>query len=393
MNITARKVLTACSLGIATICTLPATKAHAQYDNQYISYNDFYQDLAPYGQWIDDPTYGYVWSPNVDGSFRPYYSDGYWAMTDYGNTWVSNYAWGWACFHYGRWTYDSYYGWLWIPGNDWGPAWVSWRSGDGYYGWAPLGPGYNFDASVGYSCPSDWWVFIPPQYIYGGNYYHYWYGPRGNSEIIHNTEIINNTYVYNHVTYVTGPRAHEVEEYTHKPVQVFKINNSNNPSTRVHDGTIRMYRPAQVSQAPKVNGQRPTPPNLVNAPQRVRTPQAMNTGQPATPQFRDDMNRTKPQQTTPGTGFNQTAEPVRPTRTDNNPYEWDNKQPERPATQPAPPPNNVRPEPQPQQQQPEPQRQPAQQPQFPRNEMPRDVQPGRATPSPRPAPSPRPGRR
>ncbi len=168
--------------------------AKAQYDNTYVSYNDFYQELAPYGQWIDAPQYGYVWSPNVDGDFRPYYTSGHWVMTEYGNTWVSDFPWGWACFHYGRWTYDTYYGWLWIPGTDWGPAWVSWRYGDGFYGWAPLGPGYT-DFTSDYACPNDWWIFIPPQYMYSGNYYRYWYGPKGNSQLVHNTEFIKYCHV------------------------------------------------------------------------------------------------------------------------------------------------------------------------------------------------------
>src|ERR1700749_3701227 len=62
----------------------------------------FYDELSPYGQWIDYPDYGYVWQPNVDADFRPYETNGYWAYSDYGWTWVSNYSWGWATFHYGR---------------------------------------------------------------------------------------------------------------------------------------------------------------------------------------------------------------------------------------------------------------------------------------------------
>ena len=219
-----KRVLSIVSLSLFFTFCLPAQKASAQYDDAYISYNNFYENLAPYGIWIDDPQYGYVWSPEVDGSFRPYYTNGHWVMTDYGNTWISDYPWGWACFHYGRWIFDSYYGWLWIPGSNWGPAWVSWRFGEGYYGWAPLGPGYEFGSSSynEYNCPNDWWVFIPPQYLYTGNYYRYWYGPHSNSTILHNTVFINNTYENNHNTYVSGPRVRDVEQVTGKPVQIGK---------------------------------------------------------------------------------------------------------------------------------------------------------------------------
>ena len=49
----------------------------------------FYEALSPYGQWMYDKTYGYVWTPS-DKKFRPYYTNGYWVMTEHGSTWVSN---------------------------------------------------------------------------------------------------------------------------------------------------------------------------------------------------------------------------------------------------------------------------------------------------------------
>ncbi|MCW3121732.1 MAG: hypothetical protein JWQ38_1224, partial [Flavipsychrobacter sp.] len=281
------RILVALALVVFFIFGTPVTRVNAQYEDTYVSYNDFYQNLAPYGQWIDDPKYGYVWSPNVDASFRPYYTNGHWVMTDYGNTWLSDYQWGWACFHYGRWTYDNYYGWLWIPGSEWGPAWVSWREGEGYYGWAPLSPDYNFSAKAAdYYCPNDWWVFIPPQYVYTGNYYHYWYGPRGNSTIIKNTHHIRNTYENNHVTYVTGPNVTQVQQTIHQPVQVYKLTNSSNLNTRMHNNVIKMYRPAQISPSNTINGQRVTPPNVVAAPQPVSKPQSTNGRTAATPEYK-----------------------------------------------------------------------------------------------------------
>ena len=115
----------------------PIKQTKAQFSAS-ISFGVFYDELEPYGQWIDDPQYGYVWVPDVGPGFRPYYTGGHWVMTRYGSMWVSDYDWGWAPFHYGRWVYSPYYGWSWIPDYDWGPAWVSWRSGGCYYGWAPL---------------------------------------------------------------------------------------------------------------------------------------------------------------------------------------------------------------------------------------------------------------
>jgi len=113
------------------------------------SFQLFYDELSPYGMWVDYPNYGYVWIPNVDPGFSPYATNGRWIYTDDGWTWVSDYPWGWATFHYGRWDYDNAYGWLWVPDNEWGPAWVSWRRSPGYYGWAPMRPGVSINIAFG----------------------------------------------------------------------------------------------------------------------------------------------------------------------------------------------------------------------------------------------------
>lgn len=53
----------------------------------------FYDELSPYGNWMNSPQYGYVWVPNVAPGFTPYGTNGYWAYTEDGWTWISNYAW------------------------------------------------------------------------------------------------------------------------------------------------------------------------------------------------------------------------------------------------------------------------------------------------------------
>ena len=110
------------------------------YDPQ--AYSQFQTELDPYGAWDYDNSYGYVWSPAasiVGAGFSPYATRGHWALTEYGWTWVSDWNWGWAPFHYGRWITRAGR-WSWVPGSMWGPAWVSWRSGNGYVGWSPLPP-------------------------------------------------------------------------------------------------------------------------------------------------------------------------------------------------------------------------------------------------------------
>jgi hypothetical protein len=226
----------------------PVHKANAQ-PGVSVSFQTFYDALSPHGQWIDDPENGYVWSPRGVGSdFRPYYSGGNWAMTDYGNTWVSDYPWGWAPFHYGRWAYSPFYGWLWVPGTTWGPAWVHWRGGGGNYGWAPMGPGVNININIGgggYYPQSNWWTFVPCNRIYHrGGYGRYWRGANYNNTYINNTTIINNTYVYNNNTYITGPRRREVERTTGQRVNVYNVRNDNTPGrSRIDGRNLNVYRP------------------------------------------------------------------------------------------------------------------------------------------------------
>jgi len=134
----------------------------------------FYEDLNEGGDWFEHPRHGYVWSPDVDRSWRPY-SRGRWIYTsEYGWFWDSDEAFGWAVYHYGRWGFDEADGWYWVPGRRWGPAWVAWRYGDEYAGWAPLPPGAIWSAELGIVYNNDFhvsvrydpfWIFVRPRYI------------------------------------------------------------------------------------------------------------------------------------------------------------------------------------------------------------------------------------
>ncbi len=116
-----------------------------------ISLDVFYDNLDPYGTWVETDDYGYVWHPrDVDESWRPY-SDGRWVYTDAGWTWNSDEPYGWAVYHYGRWANLDQVGWVWVPGTQWGPAWVSWRHNPKYVGWAPLPPEAEFREDTGFS--------------------------------------------------------------------------------------------------------------------------------------------------------------------------------------------------------------------------------------------------
>ena len=43
----------------------------ASAQGSYFSYQVFYDQLSPYGQWVDFPRYGYVWIPDARPDFIP----------------------------------------------------------------------------------------------------------------------------------------------------------------------------------------------------------------------------------------------------------------------------------------------------------------------------------
>lgn len=123
----------------------------------------FYSSLKPYGEWIYVDNDFLVWKPfGVHRHWKPYF-EGRWVWTRYGWYWDSYEPFGWAVYHYGRWIYDDFYGWLWIPDYQWAPAWVEWRYNDYYIGWAPLPPYAEFRIDFGIHFSVSW---------HSG--YHYW---------------------------------------------------------------------------------------------------------------------------------------------------------------------------------------------------------------------------
>jgi hypothetical protein len=170
--------------------------------------------------------------------------------------WFSDEPWAWAAYHYGRWTYNPYYGWVWIPGYEWAPAWVSWRTGGGYYGWAPLGPGQQYGGYYDY--PDNYWVFVNPNYLY--NPYVYNYYERGDmGSYVRRTEYVRyqdqdgehggrrrgDSYGSGGgATRYYGPRREDIERETGQPVQVYRVSNARSAGEgRMGGNEINIYRP------------------------------------------------------------------------------------------------------------------------------------------------------
>jgi len=212
------------SVFLSLMCS-ERTKAQGDY----VSFNVFYNDLSPYGQWIDYPGLGKVWLPDAGSDFVPYSTSGHWDLSNYGWAWVSDYDWGWAPFHYGRWDYNNRYGWIWIPG---------------YYGWAPLGSGLTINISFGreYNNPNDHWIFVRERDFNRPNLRNYIISDNSRSTILQSSSVIRRVSVDNdqHKSYISGPSRGDVQKATGKkfnPVMVRdngKSDNQGNQQLRIN---------------------------------------------------------------------------------------------------------------------------------------------------------------
>jgi hypothetical protein len=220
-------------------------QASAQRD--HVSYQIFYDQLSPYGQWIEYPNYGHVWIPDAGRGFAPYASDGYWIHTRYGWTWMSEYNWGWAPFHYGRWDYDSFYGWFWVPGYEWGPSWVNWRSANGYYGWQPMRPGYGVYSGFynNHYNNFDHWTFVRQNDFGRSDIYNYYVNRSDYPRIIENSSIIDNTVQERRrqVYYISGPDRRDVERISGNRVRSVTLRDTDTPGQQLDNNRLQLYRP------------------------------------------------------------------------------------------------------------------------------------------------------
>ncbi len=161
----------------------------------------FYTELAPYGSWIEVDYGVVVWRPTIIRTNWMPYNVGRWVWTYDGWYWDSYEPFGHITYHYGRWYYDDYYGWLWYPDYEWAPAWVEWRYDNNYIGWAPLHPYAVFSVSVGifftsvYYTPYYHWHFVNYNYFCDPYVYHYYVEP-GYKYRIHSGTKYRHDYTY-----------------------------------------------------------------------------------------------------------------------------------------------------------------------------------------------------
>jgi len=237
-----------------------------------VSVNFFYDNLNG-GNWYEVADYGYVWQPDAatNPDWRPY-TDGYWAYTDVGWTWVSYEDFGWATYHYGRWIRLEDYGWCWVPGYEWGPAWVSWRTGGDYIGWAPLPPAGGREivyesrpigghVDVDFGIGPAYYNFIDIRYIGEpvliGHYYPY----TQNVVYVNNTVNVTNITYNNSIVYNYGPDYTVLSRYSTRPIQRLKLERTNiDPLQAVKSGNVTKVQGDKLVLAAPLKVQKPATP-------------------------------------------------------------------------------------------------------------------------------------
>ena len=247
------------------IMALMATASHLAAQEMRIEY--FYDKLSPYGHWAGMDELGWVWQPtNIGTNWRPY-SDGSWVYTNEGWSFNSSAAWSWAAYHYGRWSFQGTYGWVWVPGTEWAPAWVAWRKNEQFIGWAALPPEIQWTPENGLGTQiANWdaeidptgWSFIETQYFSDADLSSRIQKPSRNVSLYQETSNITNyTYENKHIVDNAVP-VDEVEKFTQKKITVYRIFETSSftaPSSSTnHPNQIGYYRPnfirTKIKKAP-----------------------------------------------------------------------------------------------------------------------------------------------
>jgi len=263
-----------CTLALSLLLLPFAPHSEAQE----ASIDFFYNNLSG-GSWVEVGSYGYCWQPDLavsDSSWRPY-ADGYWAYTDLGWTWVSYEDFGWATYHYGRWIRLADLGWVWVPGYRWGPAWVSWRYGGNYVGWAPLPPEteavyesrpLSGHLDVEFDIGPAYYNFVDVRYI-GEPVLRSRIVPyQQNITYVNQTVNVTNITYRNKTVYNYGPDLKVVNQYSSRPIQTLKLERQTNVDaataaksgglTKVQGNALVVAAPTEIKKAAGV----PPPPKL-----------------------------------------------------------------------------------------------------------------------------------
>jgi hypothetical protein len=173
--------------------------------------------------------------------------------------WISDEPFGWATYHYGRWALLRGHGWVWVPGSEWAPSWVSWRTSGSHIGWAPLPPetlawrahhwGNTVDVTFGIG--ALWFSFV--EYRHFGEPIHRHCLPYArNRDYYHQTINITNIHVKNRRVVCGGPGYEDIRRKGGKSLTYYRLDvdrhgrpgrDSLAMRPRIEDGRLRVVAP------------------------------------------------------------------------------------------------------------------------------------------------------
>lgn len=254
-----------------------------------VDYKEFYDVLAPHGEWIEvtdkdinevmknetssaevhkkisfaelfgindayanDLTFGtfFVWKPAPEiaisyetGVTQPMYvpyTHGNWTYTDAGWYFMAPTDYEEVTHHYGRWYFSPAMGWVWVPGRVWAPAWVDWRENDEYLAWEPLPPRVYIVDNILSPPPvyEDRYIIVEKKYFYEPNVYYYTNFYNNQHANIRITEMrsLDGIIVVNNSVVNKGPDIVNIEKIHGTKIDVVKINKVKDIGNNKFDG-------------------------------------------------------------------------------------------------------------------------------------------------------------
>lgn len=241
---TAKRIGVAIGLALVLLGAAPRATSAAQVRVD-VRIDLFHDRLSPYGMWITG-RYGRCWVPRGrPAGWRPY-TLGYWAYSDEGWVWISDEPFGWATYHYGRWYFDPEYGWVWVPGTEWGPSWVAWRSSPDYVGWAPLPPGVAVVYGSTWDPRIDFvsFTFVRTRYLTSRDVRTYYEPVSRNQGFVRATVNTTRFEAHGSVVFARGVGVDVVEHATGRAIPRMTVQTSDQPAAaRVERDRVVVYRP------------------------------------------------------------------------------------------------------------------------------------------------------
>lgn len=152
--------------------------------------------LSQYGQFTSSAKYGEIWVPNqLPQGWHPYPPCNWVFEKSLGWYYDDKTPWGAIVHHYGRWTSDAQLGWVWVPGQEFSPGWVVWRTSTEWVGWAPLPPEADLQTISAATFDTDKdWIFVATKD----------FGAKCGAQMQATAQMFRDTQVVREVRYVGG---------------------------------------------------------------------------------------------------------------------------------------------------------------------------------------------